>query len=602
MKKYIINIFLVLVLSSPMIAEALTVDEMKAQIAQLLEQVIQLQQQLTVMEGTEVEQKTIKFTQSLSKGIENSEVRELQKYLAQDKNIYPEGLVTGYFGSLTEKAVKNFQKKHSIETAGVVGPKTRAKLNELYGVVLIAEKEKSEEKVKNLKEVVTPTDNFLLIENFENSVKGEIGSGEIKYVAGKEGLGFIDVYNDNPDGGKMRARVLKYDNSGGKYIHPDFGKIEFWVKPLESATENEDHHGFFSARAGTYYWNIQLYKDKFVVYRDFPPCVRSQLETSHIFETGKWYKLTLTWRGEETNFYINDEKINGFETVARSFVLGPENFGTSYLPGSLEVGDDIFVTDNLQISRETDIPASAMTTERSENIVCPNIKSLEENVQETYKEIALNNFPDQDTRDKIKHLIDLLAFDWGTNYPLIEHVILIEDERVEILAEGHNGRYSLAMENILLRKSLFDSVEKIDDHARIFFHEAGHAYTMWAQLGYSGPTGPNKRKEWAEISGIDKYVGECVRPDSFLFEDGFLTAYGSTMADEDLAEWVGTTYDLYYSGETFSDVLNPSSSKYSEKNKRKIDFLLEKGFINQEIYDAVTQVKKNSKKYLEFND
>ncbi len=56
-------------------------------------------------------------------------VSRLQKILAQDKTIYPEGKVTGVFGPATDKAVKAFQVKNSIAKAGsagygVVGPTT----------------------------------------------------------------------------------------------------------------------------------------------------------------------------------------------------------------------------------------------------------------------------------------------------------------------------------------------------------------------------------------------------------------------------------------------------------------------------------------------
>jgi len=56
--------------------------------------------------------------------------------------LYPEGLITGYFGPLTEKAVQRFQLKYKIVNSktpesdpgyGYVGPKTRGKLNELIG-------------------------------------------------------------------------------------------------------------------------------------------------------------------------------------------------------------------------------------------------------------------------------------------------------------------------------------------------------------------------------------------------------------------------------------------------------------------------------------
>lgn len=62
----------------------------------------------------------------LKKGMSGSEVSKLQTILAKDSAIYPEGLVTGYFGPATEKAVKLFQKKNSLEQVGYVGPQTRA--------------------------------------------------------------------------------------------------------------------------------------------------------------------------------------------------------------------------------------------------------------------------------------------------------------------------------------------------------------------------------------------------------------------------------------------------------------------------------------------
>lgn len=67
----------------------------------------------------------------LSLGSENNEVAQLQAYLATDKSIYPEGKVTGYFGPLTQRAVKNFQKRYGLPQVGRVGPATRAKLNEV---------------------------------------------------------------------------------------------------------------------------------------------------------------------------------------------------------------------------------------------------------------------------------------------------------------------------------------------------------------------------------------------------------------------------------------------------------------------------------------
>ena len=84
---------------------------------------------------------TITITKTLKLGSENKEVRQLQELLAKDTGIYPEGKVTGYFGALTRKAVQNFQKKYGIASSGnenttgygLVGPKTLAKIKEVFG-------------------------------------------------------------------------------------------------------------------------------------------------------------------------------------------------------------------------------------------------------------------------------------------------------------------------------------------------------------------------------------------------------------------------------------------------------------------------------------
>ena len=76
------------------------------------------------------------FTKYLSRGSSNPEVRALQEFLAKDLAIYPEAVISGYFGPATERAVKRLQVKHSIANVGVVGygavgPKTRTLLNSL---------------------------------------------------------------------------------------------------------------------------------------------------------------------------------------------------------------------------------------------------------------------------------------------------------------------------------------------------------------------------------------------------------------------------------------------------------------------------------------
>ncbi len=82
-----------------------------------------------------ITQKTpaFQFKSTLSTGSKGKEVEELQKCLAKDTDVYPEGEVTGYFGNATKRAVIKFQKKYVEDTqgSGTVGKKTRDKLNEM---------------------------------------------------------------------------------------------------------------------------------------------------------------------------------------------------------------------------------------------------------------------------------------------------------------------------------------------------------------------------------------------------------------------------------------------------------------------------------------
>ncbi len=83
---------------------------------------------------------SFQFKSNLQLKSSGNEVTELQKCLAQFPDVYPEGDITGYFGSLTKAAVIRFQEKYADEVlapynltqgTGQVKTSTRAKLNEL---------------------------------------------------------------------------------------------------------------------------------------------------------------------------------------------------------------------------------------------------------------------------------------------------------------------------------------------------------------------------------------------------------------------------------------------------------------------------------------
>ncbi len=71
------------------------------------------------------------ITSQLDLGETNSDVTSLQTFLADNKTIYPEGLITGYYGNLTRAGVVRFQAQYGLAQAGRVGPLTRDKINSL---------------------------------------------------------------------------------------------------------------------------------------------------------------------------------------------------------------------------------------------------------------------------------------------------------------------------------------------------------------------------------------------------------------------------------------------------------------------------------------
>lgn len=153
---FIINLFIAV---SP--AKAQTTDEILLQIQNLLQQIEILQVQLQTLQsqppvikpsepGPPIATPPVSsqgvcpaLNRTLKKGSTGTDVTQLQTYLAKDSSIYPEGLVTGYFGTLTEKAVQRWQAKEGIVSSGtpstsgygLVGPRTRSALNQTCNLI-----------------------------------------------------------------------------------------------------------------------------------------------------------------------------------------------------------------------------------------------------------------------------------------------------------------------------------------------------------------------------------------------------------------------------------------------------------------------------------
>ncbi len=147
--KKIIAIFLGLafsltLLTSPALAEDNNNDvpdilALQTQIEQLREQVERLMEQIALLQQTREQvhqtadqlRQTLQLTRTLQLGMSGEDIKLLQEILTTDPDIYPEGLVTGYFGPLTHQAVKRFQKAAGLAQVGIVGPQTMTRLNQL---------------------------------------------------------------------------------------------------------------------------------------------------------------------------------------------------------------------------------------------------------------------------------------------------------------------------------------------------------------------------------------------------------------------------------------------------------------------------------------
>lgn len=141
----------------PVAAYAATAEELRAQIQAILAQIASLQQQsqqtaptytapVNTYQPTTVSASgtgTFQYSRcpdlqhNLERGMRDAdvsvEVTMLQRFLAQDAQLYPEGDITGFYGPATERAVQKFQLRHGIVSYGDyqatgygrVGPRTR---------------------------------------------------------------------------------------------------------------------------------------------------------------------------------------------------------------------------------------------------------------------------------------------------------------------------------------------------------------------------------------------------------------------------------------------------------------------------------------------
>ena len=118
------------------------IQALENQIAVLKAEIAKVQAQITAILKKRISLKGL--NQNLYFGETGEQVRYLQEFLkSQGKDVYPEGLVSGFFGPLTKKAVVRFQEKYASEIltplglnygTGFVGQRTRSAINRLLGL------------------------------------------------------------------------------------------------------------------------------------------------------------------------------------------------------------------------------------------------------------------------------------------------------------------------------------------------------------------------------------------------------------------------------------------------------------------------------------
>lgn len=119
--------------------------QLYAQVQALLAQISALQAQQGVTGGTTAPVNTTPYNSAacpligrvLKLGTSGDDVTRLQQFLARDPSVYPEAVISGYYGSLTQAAVQRWQTKYNVVSSGtpdttgfgVVGPRTAAAIS-----------------------------------------------------------------------------------------------------------------------------------------------------------------------------------------------------------------------------------------------------------------------------------------------------------------------------------------------------------------------------------------------------------------------------------------------------------------------------------------
>ncbi len=213
----------------PMLASAETngiakIEELLAQIKALQSQIASLNQQKVQLE-VQTQQTVLEIMQGLSVGSEGEQVKLLQTLLSSDTELYPEAMITGYYGPATRRAIERFQRRNGLESVGFVGPRTRMALNSWIKQQFKQAEDLSEdleddalEELEDLFSTITPpASNPCAIPTIPAGIPGVFKDGKVKIIQ----TGNVYIYKDG------KHQIVITPNS---YIEKD-GKKKLLITP-----------------------------------------------------------------------------------------------------------------------------------------------------------------------------------------------------------------------------------------------------------------------------------------------------------------------------------------------------------------------------------
>jgi hypothetical protein len=369
--------------------------------------------------------------------------------------------------------------------------------------------------------------------------------------------------------------ISNFNDIDDQKINSGFGTIEFRVKLLKDISKDPHNHVLLLAVSSDLkeFYKVEIVEEKMIVWRDFGGCLRAAFSSPYNFKIGDWHNIKVTWNRSSTKAYIDNKEIKNLGLFS-----GQDSKNTVVC---IRLGaEESLKTEGFKATSYTDIRVDPKDEAFAKNTKPPNLKAiLKEPIQEQYRGISLYHFPNQASRNKMKSHISLLPADFSK---AVKNIIYVEDERFPKGGEG--GLAESDSMSAFLKGSYFDN-------PTVCFHELAHLYDFKLSINFGVS---NKSSEWAAISGHSCYYGGADM-DEFAknFEktkskNAFLAGQGGQCPSEDLAIWVAAAYDYYLKSRSFSDMMDPSSPKYTDKAKKKLDFIFKKGFISQEIFNKIT--------------